>query len=112
MQTMSKSPKETTQRRRFTSAEKMKLLKRHFVENQSVSSICEEAQIGPSQFYTWQRLLFEKGTQVFDRNRGPKSGVEGEEIARLEKKVREKDEVIAELMAEYLKAKKKNGAAS
>jgi transposase-like protein len=109
---MSESPRETQKRRRITSAEKMKILKRHFVENQSVSSICEEEQIGPSQFYTWQRTLFEKGTEVFERNRGPKPGAESEEIAQLEKKVREKDEVIAELMAEYLKSKKKSGAAS
>lgn len=86
MQPMAKSPKQTNKRRQFTSAEKIKILKRHFVENQSISSICEEEQISPSQFYTWQRLLFEKGTEVFERRRGPQSGVEGGEIARLEKK--------------------------
>ena len=109
---MPRSPKQTTKRRQFSSAEKLKILKRHFVEDQSISSICEEEEICPSQFYTWQKTLFEKGGEVFDRKRGPKPGVESEAITRLERKVREKDEVIAELMAEYLKAKKKNGAAS
>jgi len=84
------------------------LLKRHFVENQGISSICEEAQIGPSQFYTWQRLLFEKGTQVRPEPR-PEIRCGGRGNRPLGEKVREKDEVIAELMAKYLKQKKEWG---
>ena len=48
---------------------------------------------------------------IFDGPRGPKPEP-GEKLKQLEAKVREKDEVIAELMAEYLKAKKKTGESS
>ncbi|MDA0814808.1 MAG: hypothetical protein O3C21_20715 [Verrucomicrobia bacterium] len=56
-------------------------------------------------------MLFTNAERVFDRQqRGPKSAETGAaRIAQLEAKVREKDEVIAELMAEYLKIKKKTG---
>ena len=40
---------------------------------------------------------------LFDGPRGPKPSDSGEKLKQLETKVREKDEVIAELMAEYLK---------
>ena len=96
-------------RRHFSSAEKSKILKLHLVEGRPISSVCEEFHLQPSQFYSWQALLFEKAEKVFDRSRGPKPSDRSAEIERLESKVREKDEVIAELMGEYLKAKKRLG---
>ena len=43
------------------------------------------------------------------KNQFEEKNTYGEKLKQLEAKVREKDEVIAELMAEYLKAKKKTG---
>lgn len=101
----------SSQRRRFAAGEKAKVLKRHFIEKQPISVICEDAHIQPSQFYDWQNLLFTNAECVFERQRrGPKPTDTGAaRITQLEAKVREKDEVIAELMAEYLKIKKKTG---
>jgi transposase-like protein len=106
---LKKQTQKSNTRRRFSAAEKSKILKLHLVEGRSISSVCEEFEIQPSQFYSWQALLFEKAENVFDRPRGPKPSDHSAEVKRLESRVREKDEVIAELMAEYLKAKKKTG---
>ena len=105
-----KRPKsKPTTRRRFSAAEKSKILKLHLVEGRPISEVCDEFEIAPSQFYGWQTQLFQNAENVFDRPRGPKPSERADEISSLESKVREKDEVIAELMAEYLKAKKKTG---
>jgi transposase-like protein len=82
------------------------------VEGVTVSQLCEEAGIGPGQFYRWQQELFENGAELLDgrRNRRkPEVSKEAEKVLRLEAKLREKDEVLAELMSEYVAVKKKIG---
>ena len=104
-----KKPIKKSTRRRFKTAEKVKILKQHLVEGRPISEVCDEHEIQPSRFYDWQTQLFQNATMIFDGPRGPKPSDSGEKLKQLEAKVREKDEVIAELMAEYLKAKKKTG---
>jgi transposase len=98
---MTKPSKKTT-RRRFKATEKVKILKRHLVDRQPISAVCDEHEIQPSRFYSWQTYLFQNAALVFDAPRGPKPTAQAEQ---LEAKVREKDEVIAE----YLQIKKKIG---
>ena len=105
---MKKKTQENT-RRRFSPTEKSKILKLHLVEGRPISEVCEEHDITPSQFYAWQALLFQNAERAFDRKRGPKPSAADEKVKQLETKIGEKDQVIAELMAEYLKTKKKTG---
>ncbi|MDA0814807.1 MAG: hypothetical protein O3C21_20710 [Verrucomicrobia bacterium] len=52
-----------SQRRRFAAVEKAKALKRHFIEKQPISVVCEDAHIQPSQFYNLQlaeRALYQR----------------------------------------------------
>ena len=104
-----KKPSKNSTRRRFKTVEKIKILKQHLVEGRPLSDVCDEHEIQPSRFYDWQTQLFQNATMIFDGPRGPKPTDSGNKLKKLEAKVREKDEVIAELMAEYLKAKKKTG---
>jgi transposase len=98
-------------RRRYSAKEKMTGLRKHFVEGVSVSDVCEELGIPPSLFYDWQRVLFASAEQVF--NRPPETGQSRhiQEVLELKSKLRQKDEVLAEVMAEYVALKKNNGAA-
>ncbi len=45
------------QRRRHTAEQKAELLLQHVVDKKAVSEICNEAEIQPCLFYTWQREL-------------------------------------------------------
>ncbi len=45
----------------------MRILKRHLVDREDISKICEEEKIQSSQFYRWQAQLFEEGAAVFQR---------------------------------------------
>lgn len=98
-------------RRTFSPADKIALLRRHLVEKALVSDLCEEQNLNVNQFYGWQRQLFENGATAFERQ-GSNRRVEDakdRKIARLEEKLAQKNEVIAELMEENVRAKKANG---
>lgn len=100
-------------RRRFTATQKVAALKRHLVDGQPVSDICDELGMQPSQFYTWQKTFFEHGEAAFangDRKSSPGARDEAaRRIAALEAKLRRKDEVLAELMEEHVALKKSLG---
>ena len=100
------------QRKRWSAAEKVRILRRHLVEKIPVSQVCEEAGIQPTQFYRWQQIFFENGTAAFERPNGrPKASAHEQRIAFLEGKLHRKDEVLAELMEEHVSLKKSLGEA-
>ena len=97
------------QRRKFSGEEKTAILRRHLLENVPVSALCEEVGLQPTQFYQWQKQLFENGAAAFERNGTPKADKSQERIEALEAKVRRKDEVLGELMEEHVALKKELG---
>ncbi len=97
------------QRKRFTAAEKVTLLRRHLVEKVPVSQVCDDAGIQPTQFYRWQQTFFENGAAAFDGPGRPKASAHEQRITFLETKIRRKDEVLAELMEEHVALKKTLG---
>lgn len=99
---------ERRQRRHFSPREKVKILRLHLLEERPVSAICEEYGIHPTLFYQWQKALFENGEAAFE---GRKRAVseQSEKILQLEGKLREKDEVLAEIAAEMVRLKKELG---
>ncbi len=100
------------EQKRLNGVQKMALLRRHLVEGVSISQVCEDAGIAPTQYYRWQQELFEGGAELLEGRRGRRPGVvsqDAQKVARLEAKMREKDEVLVELMSEFVALKKKNG---
>ena len=99
-------------RRRHTAEQKAELLRQHVAEKKPVSEVCNEAEIKPSLFYTWQRELLAGAHTVFSFRRAPSREKELEEkLSRLEAKVARKDQIIAEVTEEYVTLKKKLGEA-
>lgn len=100
------------QRRNFSDSEKMAILRAHLIEKVPVSELCDKHQIQPTLFYLWQKKLFEEGGVVFRQPRRRSSRQEASEAAKIEKleaKVQEKNEVLAELMGEHVALKKSLG---
>jgi len=50
-------------RRHFTTEQKVAILKRHMVD--TVSDLCNEENLQPSVFYTWQRQALENLAGAF-----------------------------------------------
>ena len=65
--------------------------------------------IQPSQVYQWQKVLFENGAAAFERTGRRGEDAKDRKVAALEGKVQQKNEVIAELMEENIRAKKAIG---
>jgi len=99
----------TKQRRRFTPEEKVRILRRHFLEKVPVSDLCDELGVNPNVFYTWQKAFFENGAAAFVKSNDSKSSKLEERVQFLQAKLARKDEVIAEIMASHIELKKSLG---
>lgn len=97
------------ERKSYTAEEKVAILRRHLLEKEPISKLCDELGLQPTQFYRWQKEFFENGAAAFERRGRSNHQAEQERIAYLEKKVQTKDEVLAELMAEHVALKKSLG---
>ena len=103
-------------RRTFTAKQKAEVVRRHLRDKVPVSELAEELSIQPSQIHQWVNTLLSQAEQAFtkggrqDRRRLAKQeDARNQRIKKLEAKLDLKNEVIAELMEENVKAKKANG---
>jgi transposase-like protein len=96
-------------RKHYSSEEKVVILREHLVEGKPVSEVCQSRQLQPTVFYAWQKTFFECGAAAFERKKPRGEDRKDRRIAALEEKLATKNEVIAELMEENVKAKKANG---
>src|SRR3972149_4301256 len=96
-------------RKNYTSEEKVAILRRHLVEKVPVSDLCDELGLNPTVFYGWQKQFFENGTAAFQKTRSRQVDRRDQKIERLEAKLPQKNEVLAELMQEHVQLKKELG---
>ena len=108
---------ETKPRRKYTSEEKLNIVKAHLIGKRPVSELCEEYDLVPSLFYKWQQMLFEHGAQSFEvKGKSTQAKRESQETRRLREqlektqtKLANKHEVLSELMSEHVALKKSLG---
>jgi transposase len=96
-------------RKQYAAEEKVAILRRHLLEKEPISKLCDEVGLQPTVFYRWQKEFFENGAAAFEQKGRPNHSAEQERIAYLEKKIQTKDEVLVELMAEHVALKKEIG---
>jgi transposase len=95
-------------RRRFSPQDKLRILRLQLLESRPISELCEEHGIHPTLFYQWQKSFFENGALALEGKRRVPSA-DQQIIARLQDKLRHKDEVLAEIAAEMVRLKKELG---
>ena len=96
-------------RKHYTGEEKVAILRRHLLEQEPVSKLCDEFGLQPTVFYRWQKEFFENGAAAFQAKARSDHPAEKDRIELLEKKIQRKDEVLAELMSEHIALKKELG---
>jgi transposase-like protein len=98
-------------RRHFTGAQKLAILRQHLIEKVPISEVCAKHDLQPTLFYLWQKKLFEDGAVVFESKAASvrQQNAETQKIQALEAKVKQKNEVLAELMGEHVELKKSLG---
>jgi len=105
-----KRSSKTGSKKQYQATEKVAIIREHLLENKAISDLCDEHHIHPSVYYRWQKQFFEQGQKAFaPTNEKQAIGQLKQEINRLETKLARKDEVIAEVMEEYVGLKKRLG---
>lgn len=100
----------TRKRKQYTGEEKLAILRKHLLEGVAVSDICDAYDLQPTVFYRWQKQLFEEGAVVFRRPNDTEAKRLQQQVTRLEEKLEKKNEVLGELLEEYVALKKDLGA--
>ena len=96
-------------RKNYTPQEKVALLKRHLVDRIPISDLCDQHGLQPNLFYRWQKEFFENGSAAFEKQQSALNKAEQKKIEQLEAKLRNKNDVLSELMEEHVKLKKALG---
>ena len=97
-------------RKQYTGEEKLAILRQHLLEGVAVSDIYDEHNLQPTVFYRWQKQLFEEGAVVFRRSNDTEAKKLQRQVTQLEEKLVRKNEVLGELLEEYVALKKDLGA--
>jgi transposase len=103
-----------SKRKYLTPEQKVAIVRRHLLENVPVSDLCDEYGMHATQYYAWQKQLFENAAPAFERrvnkaNQRRQEDAAAQKISQLEEKIVVKNEVISELMEANVLAKKANG---
>ena len=101
-------------RKILTPKQKIAILREHLVEKVPVSEICDKHGVSVVNFYNWQKQLFENGAVAFERktnsaNAKRQDDANAAKIEKMEAKLQQKNEVIAELLQEHVELKKEIG---
>ena len=98
-------------RKQYSAQEKVAILRKHLLDEVPVSGLCDEYGVQPTVFYRWQKQLFEQAAEsCFQRSYKSESTRLKRQIAEMEAKLAKKDEVLGEVMEEYVALKKSRGA--
>ena len=101
----------TKKRKQYSAQEKVAILRKHLLDKIPVSELCDEYGLQPTVFYRWQKQLFEQAAETcFQRSRDSESARMKRQVSELEAKLAKKDEVLGEVMEEYVALKKSRGA--
>jgi transposase-like protein len=96
-------------RRRFTSEQKAAILKEYLIDRVSVADLCDRHGVRLTLFYRWQKEAIENLPALFERSgESEKRKLRGQ-LDTLRRKLAHKDTVIAQIMEDFVEAKKTLG---
>lgn len=95
------------QRKRFSSSEKIVILRELLENKEPIGTLSEKHKVNPNLIYHWKKKLFEEGSTLFeDKREKSKIRVEAK-ISKLEEKLRTRENVISEIVEDNIRLKKK-----
>ena len=95
--------------RQHSAADKVAILRQVLLEGQAVSKVCEEHDVSPTLFYTWQKQFFENGAAAFAKDASGEQRDQARKVEELRQRLTQKDRVIAKVTEEFVKTKKELG---
>lgn len=107
---------ERKNRRSFSAQRKAEVVRRCVSGKEAVSDLADELHVQPSQIHLWVKQVLAQAERAFESCGGASARsarrteeAKDQKIAHLETRLVHKNEVIAELMEENVRAKKANG---
>ena len=94
-----------SERRRFSSEEKVMILREHLDNNVKVSDLAAKYKVHPNMILRWKKELFEGAPDVFSQKH--KKNGQDAKAQKLEDKIKKMQEVITELTTDNLELRKK-----
>src|SRR3972149_5747617 len=101
------------QRKRMNGKQKMMILRELLDNKIQIGELSEKYNIHPNVIYNWKKILFEKGEILFEsayrtgRDKREKSNSKSEEkVARLGSKVKDRNDLISEILGDNIRLKK------
>jgi transposase len=94
-------------RKHYSSVQKVEILREHLENGISIGELARRYAIHPNMIHKWKKQLFENALGIFSqKHKGPHSS-ESRKIEQLEAKLKDKDSLIAEIITDNIRLKKK-----
>ncbi len=97
------------QRKSYSPEQKVEIIRRHLLDGVAVSDLCDEHCVHPTLYYRWQKEFFEGGAAAFAKESKRQLNALKKRLAEAQEQLSRKNEVLAEVMEEYVRCKKNGG---
>ncbi len=94
-------------RNQHTARKKVEILREHLENQVPISELSRRYGINPNLVHKWKKQLFESAVEVFSRQHQTVSQQQTLKVEKLEEKIKDKDSLIAEVLADNIRLKKK-----
>lgn len=91
--------------KRYTAQQKVEILREHLTNGVPISTLCERYGCSPQTFHNWHKQLFEGALDTFNKPKG-KQKKQASKVEHLQKKLKDRDSLITELVSENIRLKK------
>ena len=102
----------SNQRKSYTPDEKVAVIRKHLLDGVAISELCDAQGLHPTLYYRWQKEFFEGGAAAFAKESDRQVSQLRQRLAAAEERLVRQNEVLAEVMEEYVRCKKNTAASS
>ena len=98
------------QKKRFTAEEKVGILRELLDKKIPMSDLCEKYGLSPTVIYNWKKTMYETAPEALSgkhKKRKKGKSAEQKKIEELEAKLRQRDALITDIVAENIDLRKK-----
>jgi transposase-like protein len=96
-----------SQRKHYSASRKVEIVREHLENQIPVSELSRRYGIHPNMIHKWKKELFENAVDTFGRKKRHMAAGEGVRAEQLRRKLKDKDSLIAEIMEDNIRLKKK-----
>ena len=97
----------TKQRTNYTAEKKVEILREHLENQVPLSELSRRYHIHPNMLHKWKKQLFESALDIFSGKHKKSQNQHSHKASQLEEKLKDRESLIAEIMSDNIRLKKK-----